>query len=140
MRLPRLGIRTALDPLHLGRAGELVAPAYGRGGWYERGPEPGELGRAVIAGHVDSRQGPDVFWNLRSARAGDRIVVAVAGGRPVRFVVQSIGLFPRADFPSDRVYGGPGRVAELRLITCGGAYDRSRGGYQDNVVVFAKRG
>ena len=56
-----MSISAKLAPLHLGATGELVPPAYGVAGWYRAGPEPGELGRSVIAGHVDSRDGPDVF-------------------------------------------------------------------------------
>lgn len=139
VRVPRLGISAGLAPLVLDAARELMPPPYGTAGWYRRGPEPGEAGRAVIAGHVDSRSGPDVFYSLRQARRGDRIVVDLADGTRVPFVVQRVGSYPKAEFPTTSVYGGPRKLAELRLITCGGAYDRSRGGYQDNVVVFAVR-
>lgn len=139
VRVPRLRISAGLAPLALDAARELVPPPYGTAGWYRRGPEPGEAGRAVIAGHVDSRTGPDVFYNLRNARRGDRIVVDLADGTRVAFVVQRVGTYPKAEFPTNSVYGGPRELSELRLITCGGAYDRSRGGYQDNVVVFAVR-
>lgn len=138
VRLPRLKIEAALQPLRLGKRGELRAPAYGRAGWYEAGPEPGEIGRAVIAGHVDSKTGPDVFAALRKARPGDRIRVVLRDRSTVTFVVQSVEVHPRRKFPTDRVYGTDGKHAELRLITCTGRYDRARGGYQDNVVVFAR--
>jgi sortase (surface protein transpeptidase) len=134
-----LGIAAELDPLHLDGARELIPPEYGRAGWIPEGPEPGEPGRAVIAGHVDSRTGPDVFWDLRSARRGDEIEVEVSDGSTVRFVVQRVGQYPRVDFPTDLVYGGARDIPELRLITCGGPYERENGGYQDNVVVFAEQ-
>lgn len=139
VRVPRLGIAAELDPLALDRALELIAPEYGRAGWYQRGPEPGEAGRAVIAGHLDSRTGPDVFYDLRNARRGDRIVVDLADGGRVVYRVQRVGVFAKDRFPTESVYGGPRILSELRLITCGGAYVRSAGGYQDNVVVFAVR-
>jgi LPXTG-site transpeptidase (sortase) family protein len=132
----RLGISAAMQPLHLGPAGELVPPSYGSAGWYANGPEPGEAGRAVIAGHVDSTSGPDVFANLRSARPGDRITVELVDGTEQHFTVDDIGLYEKSAFPTDQVYG-TSTEPELRLITCGGTYDRSRGGYQSNVVVFA---
>lgn len=138
VRVPRLKIAADLDALHLGPALELVAPEYGRAGWYRNGPEPGELGRAVIAGHLDSEHGKDVFWNLHSVRKGDEILVDLVDGRTLRFVVRDVGEFPRSEFPSDRVYGGARRFADLRLVTCGGPYDRGHGGYRDNVVVFAR--
>lgn len=134
----RLGISAAMDPLELDRKRELRAPEYGRAGWYRNGPEPGEAGRAVIAGHVDSRRGPDVFAALKQARPGDTVEVKLADGSTTTFRVDEVELFSKAAFPTDRVYGG-GAVSELRLITCGGAYERSRGGYQGNLVVFATR-
>lgn len=136
VRVPRVKIEAQLDPLHLGPALELVAPDYGRAGWYRNGPEPGEPGRAVIAGHLDSDHGKDVFWDLHAVRRGDRVLVDLVDGRTLRFVVTSVGQYPRAEFPSERVYGGPGKAVELRLVTCGGPYDHERG-YRDNVVVFA---
>lgn len=135
--LPRLGIDATLQPLVLGQRGELVAPDYGRAGWYKAGPEPGEPGRAVVAGHVDSKTGPDVFAELGRARVGDRIRFVLADGSDVMFVVTSVEVHPRAEFPTDRVYG-TGGPPEVRLITCTGLYDARRDGYQDNVVVFAR--
>jgi hypothetical protein len=134
--LARLGIAAALQPLRVGPAGELDPPTYGSAGWYQNGPEPGEAGRAVIAGHVDSKSGPDVFANLRYARPGDRIVVDLVDGTAKTFVVDDTGLYRKSAFPTAAVYG-PAPDAELRLITCGGSYDRAHGGYQSNVVVFA---
>ncbi|GAA0632830.1 class F sortase [Sporichthya brevicatena] len=134
--VPRLGISAALSPLSLGADGELIPPDYGSAGWYRNGPEPGETGRAVIAGHVDSRTGPDVFADLRNARPGDRIVVDLVDGTAQEFVVDDVGLYAKSAFPTADVYG-PSTERELRLITCGGEYDRDRGGYQSNVVVFA---
>ncbi len=90
----------------------------------------------MIAGHVDSRTGPDVFAALRHARPGDLIVVALVDGTAREFVVDDVGLYAKSTFPTADVYG-PSTERELRLITCGGEYDRDRGGYQANVVVFA---
>lgn len=135
--LPRLGIDAALDPLYLNQKRVLVPPRYGRAGWYKAGPEPGEGGRAVIAGHVDSKTGPDVFAALDRARRGDRILVRLADGSTVRFAVERVEQHAQSRFPTARVYGGPTSHAKLRLITCTGAYDRARGRYLDNLIVFA---
>lgn len=135
--LNRLGIDATLSPLHLGRRDELVPPPYGQAGWYEAGPEPGEPGRAVIAGHVDSTTGPDVFADLRFVRIGDRVRVQLADQSAVNFLVHAVEVHPRSRFPTTRVYGSDG-TTELRLITCTGSFDAARGGYQDNVVVFAR--
>jgi sortase (surface protein transpeptidase) len=92
----------------------------------------------VIAGHVDSKTGPDVFAALRGVRRGDQVRVSLAGREALTFVVYAIEVHPRDDFPTRRVYGAGGEGAELRLITCTGPYDKTLGGYQDNLIVFAR--
>lgn len=132
--MPRLNIDAALDPLRLDAKRVLVPPKYGRAGWYAAGPEPGEAGRAVVAGHVDSKTGPDVFAALSRARKGDRIVVKLADGSTLRFSVDRVEAHSQKNFPTSQVYGGPKKRAEIRLITCTGAYVNGR--YQDNLIVF----
>ena len=105
-------------------------------GWYEAGPEPGESGAAVIAGHVDTDVAPDVFYGLGDALPGQRIRVRLQDGTTLRFRVTAVGQFPRDHFPTKRVYGHTDRP-ELRLITCGGDFDPVAGHYKDNFVVFA---
>ena len=134
VQMPRLNIDAALDPLHLDAKRVLVPPKYGRAGWYAAGPEPGEAGRAVVAGHVDSKTGPDVFAALSRARKGDRIVVKLADGSTLRFAVDRVEAHSQKNFPTSQVYGGPKKRAEIRLITCTGAYVNGR--YQDNLIVF----
>lgn len=132
--MPRLKIDAILDPLRLDSERVLIPPKYGRAGWYAAGPEPGEAGRAVVAGHVDSKTGPDVFAALNRARTGDRIVVKLADGSTLRFVVERVEAHAQKRFPTAQVYGGPKKRAEIRLITCTGDYVNGR--YQDNLIVF----
>ncbi|MEY9925630.1 hypothetical protein ABH926_000250 [Catenulispora sp. GP43] len=106
--------------------------------WYDRGPAPGQAGPAVITGHVDSRFAPGhraAFYELGAVRPGDDVDVTRADKRVAVFRVDSVALVPKAGFPTREVYG-PTRYAALRLITCGGRYDR-RTGYADNVIVYA---
>jgi sortase (surface protein transpeptidase) len=136
LRIPAIGVDAPLDPLHLDAAGALEAPRdYARPGWYAEGTVPGDDGPAVIAGHVDSRQGPAVFFRLHELRPGDTVEVA-RGDRWLRFRVVGSERYPKNRFPNAHVYG-PTPDAELRLITCGGTFDRHRGSYVDNVVVYA---
>ncbi|MCI0685966.1 MAG: class F sortase [Sporichthyaceae bacterium] len=136
LRIPAIGVDSRLERLELDGSGELRPPRDpDRAGWFGGGPVPGDVGPAVLAGHVDSRNGPAVFYRLRSLGPGDRIVVERSDGTTVRFEVQSVRRFPRADFPTEDVYGATPEPV-LRLITCGGVYDRGSG-YRDNVVVFA---
>jgi len=136
LRVPSIGVDTRLEQLDLGARGELVPPSQpGRAGWFRKGAVPGDIGPAVLAGHVDSRTGPAVFYRLSRLAAGDLVVVDRSDGRSARFLVTSVRRHRKDAFPTELVYGAtPGR--ELRLITCGGPY-RGGAGYRDNVVVTA---
>ena len=106
-------------------------------GWFTGSPRPGAIGSAVIAGHVDSRTGPAIFFWLRAMRPGERIYVGRADGTLAVFAVTSVRMYAKGDFPTAAVYG-PVPDAELRLITCGGVFDKSLGSYLSNVVVYAR--
>jgi sortase (surface protein transpeptidase) len=97
---------------------------------------PGDVGPSLLAGHVDSRTGPAVFYRLRELRGGDRIVVERSDGRTATFEVDRVEQVSKSSFPTRRVYGATPRP-ELRLITCGGTFDASSGHYLSNVVVYA---
>jgi hypothetical protein len=105
-------------------------------GWFGGSSRPGDIGPAVMVGHVDSLDGPAVFGRLAGLEVGEVVAVDNADGTTVSFVVSSVTRYPKDSFPSDAVYGAT-PDAELRLITCGGSYDRDKG-YADNVVVLAR--
>jgi hypothetical protein len=90
----------------------------------------------VIAGHVDSRTGPAVFYRLRELRPWDEVLVVRADRRVLRFVVESLASYPKQALPGDRLYG-PTTAPALRLVTGAGAFDRERRSYRDNLVVEA---
>lgn len=139
IRVPSLGVDAAVDPLGLTRQSELRPPSSNRRtGWWRDGPEPGEVGPAVIAGHVDSRTGPAVFHGLTELRPGSGIFIDRADGSTVVFRVSAVEQHAKDEFPTRAVYG-PTANSELRLITCGGTFDDSAGSYRANVVVFATR-
>jgi sortase (surface protein transpeptidase) len=137
--IPRIEVATPLIRLGLTADRELEVPPLahaGVAGWYDLGPVPGDPGPAVIAGHVDSEDGPAVFYALSALRPGDRLTVARSDHRTAVFSVDRVTAFAKSSFPTKAVYGDT-PAPELRLITCGGTYDPARGGYQSNVVVFA---
>ncbi|GAB3858158.1 class F sortase [Dactylosporangium cerinum] len=136
LRITSLGVDTSLETLTIDPAGQLQSPkVYEEAGWFAAGTAPGDPGPAVLAGHVDSRTGPAVFYKLHELKAGDRVEVQ-RGGAWLTFTVTAREHYAKAKFPSDRVYG-PTPLAELRLITCGGEFDAARHSYRDNVVVYA---
>jgi hypothetical protein len=137
VRMPSIGVDSALARLGLDASGALVPPAdFAEAGWFAAGTAPGDVGPAVLAGHVDSRTGPAVFYRLREIGVGDEVLVDRADGTTVRFAVTALGRYPKAAFPTAEVYG-PTPDAQLRLITCGGDFDRDARSYRDNVVVYA---
>jgi LPXTG-site transpeptidase (sortase) family protein len=137
LTIPAIGVRTALVRLGLTASGTLqVPPAASVAGWYAGSPRPGAIGSAVIAGHVDSYRGPGVFYRLSQLQPGDRVYVRRADGKLVVFRVTSVDAYPKDDFPTRSVYGAT-PDPELRLITCGGAFDPSLHSYLGNVVVYA---
>jgi hypothetical protein len=137
VRIPSLGVDSPLERLGRSRGGTVEVPTHwGRAGWYRDGPRPGEYGAAVILGHVDSPTGPAVFAGIAGLRADARVLVTRADGSSVTFRVTRVEQRRRSRFPVQAVYW-PTLRPELRLVTCGGRYDRARGGYQSNVIVFA---
>jgi sortase (surface protein transpeptidase) len=97
---------------------------------------PGQIGTAVIEGHVDSQTGPAVFYRLGALHPGDHIDVTLADGMTAVFRVTGVREYTKTDFPTDMIYG-PTRYASLRVVTCGGAFDPATGHYLSSVVVFA---
>jgi sortase (surface protein transpeptidase) len=141
MDIPAIGVHTTLLRLGLNPDHTVEVPplrADAPAGWYENSVTPGEKGAAAILGHVDTaREGPAVFYRLGTLKPGDRISVGRADGSTVHFAVTRVARYPKSDFPTQEVYG-PVAYPELRLLTCGGSFDRRRRSYLDNVVVFAR--
>ncbi len=135
--IPSLDLSGPLDELGVADDGQLLAPDDpSRAGWYAGGVVPGDLGPAIVGGHVDSRRGRGVFFALRSLRPGDVVDITRSDGRVARFSVSRVQQVAKDRFPTAAVYG-PTPRPELRLITCGGRFDRTARSYTDNVVVEA---
>lgn len=143
LRIPAIRVDSRVDQVGLNpdRTMEVPAegsPGYDNAAWFRYSVTPGLQGPSVIIGHVDSAEsGPSVFFELGRLRPGDRAEVVRADGATVTFDVIEVAVYPKDAFPTDRVYG-PTPGPELRLITCGGTFDRGAGSYRDNTVVFAR--
>lgn len=151
--IPAIDAHSTLEPLGLTPEGELATPPVDKpmqAGYYA-GPDPaftgdevlpGEVGPAVVVGHVDGvidgqKGQPGIFYWLHDLGPGDEIVIDRADGSQVRFVVTAVERHAKAEFPTERVYGNTERP-ELRLVTCGGDFDRAAGHYTDNWIVWAE--
>lgn len=164
--IPKLGAHSTLIPLGLGPDGELAPPPVDQpmqAGWYAGADprtedsdgdgrpdgdgdefQPGEIGPAIVAGHVDGvvngRKGqPGIFARLHELAPGDEILIDRDGQTSLRFVVTAVQRYRKAAFPTQAVYG-PTERPELRLITCGGEFDRASGHYVDNTIAWATLG
>ena len=125
--IPRIRVRARIIPLGLRPDGSPAVPPLTAPfvtSWYDGGPTPGARGAAVIFGHVDSAAaGPAVFYSLGRLRVGNVIDVTLADRRTAVFSVYAAGLYPKTGFPTLAVYGYT-RWPTLRLVTCGGQFDR----------------
>ena len=137
--VPRIGAQSSLVPLGVNPDHTIQVPPVSQplqAGWYTEGPTPGEVGPAVILGHIDGHHQKGIFWRLHELRVGDKVSVRRQDGGTLSFTVYKVDQVAKSAFPTDAVYGDTTRP-ELRLITCGGAFDARTHNYLDNVLVFA---
>ncbi|MBV9858380.1 MAG: class F sortase [Streptosporangiaceae bacterium] len=138
--IPAIGVNSKLLRLGLNSDGTLQVPSLATGAglaaWYKYSATPGQVGSSVIEGHLDSLQGPAVFFRLGALRPGDSVDVTLADGVTAIFRVTGVREYRKADFPTKVIYGATDYAA-LRLITCGGAFDYATGHYLSSTVVFA---
>lgn len=135
--IPAIGLAVSLSTLGQNADGSVQVPTdVQQPGWFRLGPTPGQVGSAVILGHVDSYKGPGVFFQLRTLAAGDPVYVSLADGETVQFAVNSVAMYSKQQFPAQRVYASHGSSA-LQLVTCGGVFDGQTGSYLSNIVVYS---
>ncbi len=135
--IPSIGVHSVLQALGLDKDGSLESPSKWQvAGWYADGIRPGDPGPAVIAGHVDSVNGPAVFYRLKHLKPGQTATVTQRNGHRLTFTVDTVSQYPKNRFPTAAVYG-PTSIPVLRLITCTGDFDRAAHSYVDNLVVTA---
>jgi sortase (surface protein transpeptidase) len=136
LRIPAIGVSSSLSSLGLNADKTVQVPTkFAEPGWYKLGPTPGQIGSAVILGHVDDKKGPAVFFKLRSLKAGDKVDVSLTNGTVAHFAVKSVATYSKAQFPAAKVYASQG-FAALQLVTCGGKFDKATGHYESNVVAY----
>src|SRR5680860_443634 len=132
---PAIDVNAKVVSVGLLSSGAMQVPDFGLAGWYEPGPMPGEPGPAVVAAHVDSRSGPDVFYRLRDLQKGDEIRLVGENGVVVVFAVESREQAPKSELPVNRIWNQTDEPV-IRLITCGGEFDYSTRHYRDNIIVY----
>jgi hypothetical protein len=140
VRIPAIGVEAELLHLGLNSDGTVQVPSLqrsaGEAAWYKYSATPGQIGSSVIEGHVDTTQGPAVFYRLGALRPGDSVDVTLADGITAIFRVTGVREYLKSRFPAQAIYGATD-FAALRLITCGGVFDYATGHYLSSTVVFA---
>ncbi len=137
LTIPSIELSSTLSVVGKTSDGEIEVPKdYTKAGWYRFSPTPGELGPAIIVGHLDNIYGQAVFWRLSELVPGQIIKISRQDKKIAKFVVTHVKQFPQNNFPTDEVYGDLD-YAGLRLITCGGTFNYLTQHYSDNTVVFA---
>ncbi len=136
LRIPSIGVSVSLSKLGLNADGTAQVPTkYEEPGWFKLGPAPGQVGSAVILGHVDDKKGPAVFFRLPTLKAGDKVDVSLADGAVAHFSVKTVEKYLKAQFPAQKVYGSHG-ISALQLVTCGGTFNTTTGHYESNIVAY----
>jgi sortase (surface protein transpeptidase) len=137
LAIPDIGVSTDIELLGLDPQGALIPPVdFNKAGWYRGGVLPGQIGPAIIAGHIDSVTAPAVFVKLSAVTAGMKILVTLSNDTTLTFVATKSETALKSQFPSSDVYGNV-PTPQLRLITCGGTFNPKIGHYNENLVVFA---
>jgi sortase (surface protein transpeptidase) len=137
--IPAIDVNAPITRVGLASNGAIGVPPLDNNnlaGWYSGGPSPGQLGPAVIVGHVDGPKGKSVFYRLGSLKPGQKVTLELANHRTALFSIYSVEYYRKGKFPGSRVYGDYSRPG-LRLITCGGSFVGGSTGYEDNIVVYA---
>lgn len=133
--IPAIGADALIVKVGVLENGSMEVPPFGLAGWFRVGPAPGAPGPAVIVGHVDTKKGPDVFYHLKDLKPGDEVFVYDVSGDAATFVVDSSELTLKSELPTYRIWNETPEPV-IRLITCGGKFDRSTGHYLSNTIVY----
>ncbi|QAS52993.1 class F sortase [Halobacillus litoralis] len=137
IKIPSIEVDAPLGAVGVLDNGEMGVPeSPQKAGWFEPGTQPGNVGNAVIAGHVDSRTGPAVFYDLKKLKKGDEITVKNDEGEAKTYVVEKLESYPMEESPITQIFGKTDEK-RLNLITCTGEFVRDRGGHQDRLVVYS---
>jgi LPXTG-site transpeptidase (sortase) family protein len=136
LSIPRIGVDAPVVPVGVTPAGHMDTPKGGeKTGWFAHGPEPGEEGSAVIAGHSGLRSGPAVFDELVRIEPGDRLYVVDDEGTTIEFRVRETRTCDWDAKPPDVFTSDEGR--HLNLITCTGSWDAAAGTHGERLIVFS---
>ena len=137
--IPKIGAQSSLLAVTVDKDDKINVPSVHtpmQAAWYRLSPVPGDVGPAIVLGHVDGDKKPGIFYRLKDLTPGDEIDIERSDGQKLKFVVDHKDEVPKEQFPTEAVYGNTDKP-QLRLITCGGAFDHAVHSYKDNIIVYA---
>ncbi|MTH51851.1 sortase [Bacillus mangrovi] len=138
LEIPEIGVKAAVEQAGLLADGSMDVPKKDENtAWFENGAKPGDAGNAVIAGHVDSKTGPSVFYRLKELQKGDEILIKSSSGETLTFTVEKAAAYPYEEAPLHEIFGAD-RETRLNLITCTGEFDRSKKTHLERLVIYSK--
>jgi sortase (surface protein transpeptidase) len=139
VKISKIGAESKLIAVAVNKDGKMAVPSAKtpmQAAWYQLSPVPGDVGPAIVLGHVDGNKQPGIFYKLKDVNPGDEVIVERSDGKNLKFVVEKKDQVPKDQFPEDAVYGNTDKP-QLRLITCGGVFDKEEHSYKDNIIVYA---
>lgn len=139
--IPTIGLNAAVERVGLMPDNSPGTPQdYANTAWFEGSVRPGEVGNAVLNGHVDSAHGPAVFFNLPKLKAGDYVYVTGDDGTERTFIVRGVERYGPNDAPLERIFGPRTDGTFLNLITCDNAtaFNRRTAQYTGYVTVYTE--
>lgn len=136
LQIPAINVDASVAPSGLLENGDMDVPNdVISTGWFENGYMPGEPGNSVIAGHVDGKNGPAVFYDIGQLKKGDEVVVTSEDGEKLIFIVERLEVYPFDDSPLREIFGFS-NGSHLNLITCTGEFNKDGDFYEDRLVVY----
>jgi LPXTG-site transpeptidase (sortase) family protein len=135
--IPSIHVDAAVVPVGVANDGSMEIPQYTKTGWFKVGPTPGAPGPSVIVGHVSSKKGRGAFYSLSKLKAGDEFYVYRSSGTRATFVVVSTETVLKTKLPTERIWNDT-QEPVIRLVTCGGQWDKASGHYLSNVIVYGR--
>lgn len=138
VKVPSIDAKSSLVPLGLNPDKTVEIPPVSKpmqAGWYKYSPTPGQVGPSVVLGHIDGNHKKGIFYRLHELTKGAKVQIGRKDGSVATFVVNKVKQIPKKEFPTKEVYGNTSD-AQIRLITCGGAFDRAKHSYLDNTIVY----
>ncbi|GGF22216.1 hypothetical protein GCM10010954_21310 [Halobacillus andaensis] len=138
IKIPSIDVDAPIEQVGILDNGQMGVPEnIDNVGWFEPGTKPGDPGNSVLAGHVDSKSGPAVFFYLDQLEEGDEIIVSNDNGDERTYTVQHMESYPYADAPIQDIFG-PSDEKKLNLITCTGTFNRDQGTHEERLVVYTE--